>query len=1135
MKLLPKMLTVVIGPVLLGGALGLSLLSQKAGEQAEASELQAQALVDVRAFELSRRLIEQAALLQLLAGSTELRDTLALGGNQLTGTAGAVLERWQAQIGDIKALALVAPDGRLLAAGREASTRLGQVLAAPLAGPQGSERRVLISSALGDPLLLHLLPLSGAKGEPLGVLAAAFSLRQVLAPANESATQSEAQALILDATGSPLAGSWSALAEEQQALAKVMSGDAVIPARLTLPRQQQPVRVWQSTIGQTDWRLVLSQSERDLSAAADAIRYQALLLLAVSLAAGFAGSLLLYRWLMRPLNLLGEAQTRLQNGDQSARAEVLGNDEVAALASSFNRMVESLSAAEQRFRLIFQAFPHPITLTRIGDDKIIDVNPAAEQALGRTRPQLIGSHRPPASSAEEQQLRQTQAQQLLSTGRIDGLTVQLSRPDSALGYWGMLSSRLIKLDGESVALSVLSDISELKRAEELLRQSELSFMAIFQSAPVPMAYSPVTEGLTQSHWNEAWYRCFGYTAEQVEGLGGSAFGLWVDPAARADFVARLQSEGEISGLQVALRRADGQVRLCEVSGRYIVNQGTQLILSIYLDLTDRLAAEQALRDSESQLQALLAATPVAVLISDAEANYAIVTANEAWLLQFGYTLEAVAGFTSVEPSLWVDPEQRAAMLQAVRQAGAVAGLEVEYRRSDGSKLLCRVSARLVTVGAKLLLVTVQQDISESRAALLALQASEARYRRLHSSMIDGFVASDLQGRLTDSNAALQRMLGYTESELLGMQNEQLTPPKWHQMERDLIKYQVRLDGHSKVYEKEFIHFDGHALPVELRTYLETDEEGRPVGYWAIVRDITERKRSQTQMQQLNASLEGRVLARTQELAMALESLKQTQQELVRSEKLAGLGALVAGVAHELNTPIGNAVMMASTLLDQQRDFSISVAQGLRRSTLESFMTDTQQAAEMLLRSLHRAAELVRSFKQVAVDQSSYQRRSFKLQEVAQEIAATLQPSLRKAKVALINHIGPELELDSYPGPLGQVLMNLINNAMAHGFDMPRPDACVQLRAERLDGERLRLLVEDNGSGIAAEHLPRVFDPFFTTKLGQGGSGLGLHIVYSLVTGLLGGQIALNSEVGRGTIAVIELPLRAPQKDETTPP
>jgi PAS domain S-box-containing protein len=1122
MKLLPKMLTVVIGPVLLGGALGLSLLSQKAGEQAEASELQAQALVDVRAFELSRRLIEQAALLQLLAGSTELQDTLAMDRAMISGKAGSVLERWQAQIGDIKALTLVSPDGRLLAAGREASTRLGRELVSMLT--EARERRIVISTALGDPLLLHLLPLSSPKGEPVGVLAAAFSLRQVLAPANEAATQSEAQALILDAAGRPLAGNWSELTEEQQALAQVMSADAVIPARLTLPRQQQPVRVWQSTIGQTDWRLVVSQSERDLSAAADAIRYQALLLLAVSLAAGFAGSLLLYRWLMRPLNLLGEAQSRLQSGDQTARAEVLGNDEVAALATSFNRMVESLAAAEQRFRLIFQAFPHPITLTRIGDDKIIDVNPAAEQALGRTRPQLIGSHRPPANSAEEQQLRQAQAQQLLSTGRIDGLTVQLSHPDSAQSYWGMLSSRLIKLDGESVALSVLSDISELKRAEELLRQSELSFMAIFQSAPVPMAYSPVTEGLIQSHWNEAWYRCFGYTAEQVEGRGGAAFGLWVDPAARADFVARLQSEGEISGLQVALRRADGQIRRCEVSGRHIVNHGTQLILSIYLDLTDRLAAEQVLRDSESQLQALLAATPVAVLISDAEAN-------QAWLQQFGYALEAVVGFTSVEPRLWVDPEQRAAMLQSVRQAGAVTGLEIEYRRSDGSKLLCRVSARLVKVGTKLLLVTVQQDISESRAALLALQASEARYRRLHSSMIDGFVAFDLQLRLTDSNAALQRMLGYTESELFGMQNEQLTPPQWHQMERDLIKYQVRLDGHSKVYEKEFLHFDGHALPVELRTYLETDEEGRPVGYWAIVRDITERKRSQTQMQQLNASLESRVLARTQELAMALETLKQTQQELVRSEKLAGLGALVAGVAHELNTPIGNAVMMASTLLDQQRDFSAAVTQGLRRSTLESFMADSQQAAEMLLRSLHRAAELVRSFKQVAVDQSSYQRRSFKLHEVVQEIAATLQPSLRKAKVALINHIGPEFELDSYPGPLGQVLMNLINNAMAHGFDSPRPDAFVQLRAERLDGERLQLLVEDNGSGIAAEHLPRVFDPFFTTKLGQGGSGLGLHIVYSLVTGLLGGQIALKSEAGRGTIAVIELPLRAPQKDE----
>ncbi len=1133
MKLLPKMLTVVIGPVLLGGALGLGLLSRKAAEEAQASELQAQALVDVRAFELSRRLIEQAALLQLLADSAELQDRMAaLGSTPARGKAGAILARWQAHISDVKALALLDTQGQLFAAGREASTRLG--LSLPADSAQSRERRLMISTALGEPMLLHLLPLNSAKGETLGVLAAAFSLRQVLAPANESAAPSDAQALILDAQGQPLAGRWSEIPEEQQALAQAMNGQASIPAKLSLQRQQRWVRVWQSTIGQTDWRLVLSQAERDLSAAADALRHQALLLLAVSLAAGFAGSLLLYRWLMHPLNRLSEAQIRLQSGDQAARAEVLGDDEVAAVAASFNRMAESLAAAEQRFRLVFQAFPHPITLSRLGDDKIIDLNPAAEHALGRSRLELIGSHRRPANNAEEQQLREAQAEQLLSTGRIDGLTVQLARPDSKDVYWGMLSSRLITLDSEPVALSVISDISELKRAEELLRQSELSFMAIFQFAPVPMAYSPITEGLSLSHWNEAWYRCFGYTPEQAEGHGGAAFGLWVDPKARHDFVSRLQAEGEITGLQVALRRADGQIRHCEVSGRYIVNQGNQLILSTYLDLTDRLAAEQVLRDSESQLQALLAATPVAVLISDAEADYAIVTANEAWLQQFGYALEAVVGRTHVEPGLWIDPLQRTELLQAVQQTAAVAGLEIEYRRGDGAKLLCRVSARLVRVGSKLLLVTVQQDISASRAALLALQASEARYRRLHSSMIDGFVAFDLQGRLTDSNAALQRMLGYTESELLGLHHEDLTPPAWRQMERDILKYQVKLDGYSKVYEKELIHFDGHTLPVEVRTYLETDEQAQPVGYWAIVRDIIERKRSQTQMQQLNASLESRVLARTQELAMALESLKQTQQELVRSEKLASLGALVAGVAHELNTPIGNAVMMASTLLDQQRDFSASVAQGLRRSTLESFMADSQQAAEMLLRSLNRAAELVRSFKQVAVDQSSYQRRVFKLQELALEIALTLQPSLRKAKVALLNEIDPEFKLDSYPGPLGQVLMNLINNAMSHGFESPSADAHVLLRAERLDAERLRLFVEDNGSGIAAEHLPRVFDPFFTTKLGQGGSGLGLHIVYSLVTGLLGGKIELKSEPGRGTIAIIDLPLQAPLKDEPTP-
>lgn len=277
----------------------------------------------------------------------------------------------------------------------------------------------------------------------------------------------------------------------------------------------------------------------------------------------------------------------------------------------------------------------------------------------------------------------------------------------------------------------------------------------------------------------------------------------------------------------------------------------------------------------------------------------------------------------------------------------------------------------------------------------------------------------------------------------------------------------------------------------------------------------------------NFGLEQRVAERTHDLQQTLAQLEQTQANLVQSEKLAALGDLVAGIAHELNTPIGNAVMLASTLSDQQREFRAQMASGLSRSALQRFVDTVRDSSDILLRSLQRAAELVSSFKQVAVDQASYQRRVFTLDEVTREIALTLQPRLRRSPATLEVSVASAVRLDSFPGPLGQVLMNLIQNALLHAFD---GHAAGHIRIESQPAAApgaVLIRVSDDGCGIPAANLGRIFDPFFTTRLGQGGSGLGLHIVYNLVTGLLGGTIAVRSVPGQGTVFDIELPLIAP--------
>lgn len=291
-------------------------------------------------------------------------------------------------------------------------------------------------------------------------------------------------------------------------------------------------------------------------------------------------------------------------------------------------------------------------------------------------------------------------------------------------------------------------------------------------------------------------------------------------------------------------------------------------------------------------------------------------------------------------------------------------------------------------------------------------------------------------------------------------------------------------------------------------------------------DITAKHRYEENILQLNATLEHRVQERTQELSATLAQLTAAQGELVRAEKMSALGSLVAGIAHELNTPIGNSLTVASTLQDHANSFSNGMAQGLTRSRLEEFVGNTRQGAGILMRGLQHAAELVSSFKQVAVDQTSLNRRSFDLQATVSEILLTLGPTIRKSNHQVECDIAEGIVMDSYPGPLGQVLTNLINNALLHAFEGIERGT-VQVNASLMEDGTVRLLVIDNGTGIPQAHLPRVFDPFFTTKLGQGGSGLGLNIVYNLVTKSLGGTVHVASSPGHGATFSMVLPRMAP--------
>ena len=262
---------------------------------------------------------------------------------------------------------------------------------------------------------------------------------------------------------------------------------------------------------------------------------------------------------------------------------------------------------------------------------------------------------------------------------------------------------------------------------------------------------------------------------------------------------------------------------------------------------------------------------------------------------------------------------------------------------------------------------------------------------------------------------------------------------------------------------------------------------------------------------------------------------ETERYLIETERLAALGRLVAGVAHELNSPVGISLTVASTLAQRCSKFANQIHSGpVRRSSLSAFVDSNRDAANQLVANLERAGELIQAFKQVAVDRSLADRRSFDLRIATTQIVASIMPGLPKPRHPLALDIPSDLIMDSYPGAYGQVLTNLIFNAVIHGF-ADRPEGNMLLEATRIGDDFVEITFSDDGAGISEEAQRHVFDPFFTTRRAKGSTGLGLHIVHNLVTEQLGGRITLVSAPGKGTSIGMTLPLVAPGDDRLVSP
>ena len=633
--------------------------------------------------------------------------------------------------------------------------------------------------------------------------------------------------------------------------------------------------------------------------------------------------------------------------------------------------------------------------------------------------------------------------------------------------------------------------------------------------------------------------CFSYISPVIEHLiaytdaemVGQPFAKFIHPDDLSGLISNLERTlaGTSQPFEFRMVAKDKAILHARIHGRPLSERGETVgIAGVMMDITERKRAEEALKHSEATLRSLFSAVPVGLVTLQ---DRVLRSVNERFCEIVGHSRAALVGHGSRQFYETDEEYQRVghAVYDPLWDAG-FSHVETRFRRADGTwRDVSLHTAPLQpddrTAGA----ATAVQDITEQKRTEAALRASEERLRDIANNVPGtvyqfyarptgelGFYyiserADELFGidhRLEDAFArfAAQVAPEDRESFLASIRQAVATTSPWD-FEGRLIKSTGAV-----------IWFKGASSPTQ---------RAQELVFTGIILDITDRKRVETELRQHRERLEELVTERTAELQRANAELRQAMEQLVQAEKLAALGSLVAGVAHELNTPLGNARAVAGALGEDLRAFAAAVDAGaLRRSRVDAFLHRGREAVELLERNTARAADLIGHFKQVAVDQTSARRRRFDLRQTVEELLVTLRPQFKRTAHRIALDIPPGLELDSYPGPLEQVLANLVGNSLAHGFAGVEAGR-IQLRAQALDPTQLVLRYADNGIGIPPAILNRIFEPFFTTRLGQGGSGLGLYIVYNLVTGVLGGTIRVHSQPGQGTVFTLALPRTAP--------
>jgi PAS domain S-box-containing protein len=715
---------------------------------------------------------------------------------------------------------------------------------------------------------------------------------------------------------------------------------------------------------------------------------------------------------------------------------------------------------------------------------ILDANDSYCQLVGHSRKELLGMHIYEIDAIETAEDVAIRSEEIFQKGSLRFETRHLRKDGSAIDV--EVTATYAPLHGGSF-FSIIRDISPQKQIEKNLQKSEKRYRSIVESQ-TEFVVRYLAGGILQ-YVNPALARFTGIDAEALLGKSFYPFIHEADRDACIKLIESISSEYPKVKTEARIVLPDGnicwthwtQIGIFDKRGRLIEYQ------SVGKDITEQKAAEDALRESEQKYRLIFECADDSISVMDMQGT--LLTVNPLACKMLGYTSDELLALSA--DKIDSRPDEMVANIGKLLENGYYFG-ETAFVRNDGSTVPVSVNARLIVWEGQPAIMSICRDITELRNAEERLKVTKHKFQTLFERMTDGYAYVDMDGRIEEFNNAFCEMIGYTAEEALLLKYEEITPEKWHTAEREVIEKQVMVRNFSDIYEKEYRRKDGSILPVELRTYLFKDGEGRPRGMWAIIRDISERKHAE-------------------------EERLNFEKQLLHAQKLESLGVMAGGIAHDFNnllqSIIGNLELAAKT---------------------PGSVPESQEHISYAMNSARQAAQLT-NLMLTYVGKGLITRKSLNLNDLVManvELLRTAASSSVAIELSLSAGL-PYINADE--AQIQQIIMNLITNG-AESIDKPR--GCINiitgvkncdkkyLAASLVDvipepGSYVYLEVKDNGCGISNEILKRLFDPFFTTKFT--GRGLGM----SAVMGILkthNGALLVESKPGIGSTFRILFPV-----------